>query len=213
MHIASGSGVVHVAQRLIPQTPVYEVLTGDLPSDSELVECAQTDPEAFAALYLRYIDSIYAHCFWRLGDRDAAEDATSQIFTQALAGLARFDERRGPFRSWLFAIANHVVVDQYRKSPSSGRLDNAAELPAPGLSPEDHAIVIEQGRSLHAALEELPARERQVLELRHAGLTGTETGKVLGCQTGAVGVAQFRAIRKLRALLQADGSLEGPRDV
>ena len=66
---------------------------------------------------------------------------------------------------------------------------------------------------MHAALEELPARERQVLELRHAGLTGTEIGKVLGCQTGAVGVAQFRAIRKLRALLQADGSLEGPRNV
>ena len=196
------------------QTPVHEIPAGDLRADSELVERAQTDPEAFAMLYLRYIDSIYAHCYWRLGDQDAAEDATSQIFTQALAGLTRFDERRGSFRSWLFTIAHHVVVDQYRKSPHSGTLDSAVELPAPGLSPEDHAIAVEQEHSLHAALDELPARERQVVELRLAGLTGVEIGKVLGCRAGAVGVAQFRAIRKLRTLLAVDETpMEGPRNV
>jgi RNA polymerase sigma-70 factor (ECF subfamily) len=196
------------------QTPVHEVLTGDLCSDSELVERAQSDPEAFEALYLRYIDSIHAHCFWRLGDREAAEDATSQIFTQALAGLPRFDERRGSFRSWLFTIAHHVVVDQYRKSPHAGTLDGAAELPATDLSPEDHVIATELERSLRAALDELPARERQVVELRLAGLKGVEIGKVLGCRTGAVGVAQFRAIRKLRTMLSAgDAAVEGPRNV
>jgi RNA polymerase sigma-70 factor (ECF subfamily) len=178
------------------------------------VKSARTDPEAFATLYLRYIDVIHAHCFWRLGNRHAAEDATSQVFTQALAGLAQFDERRGSFRSWLFTIAHHVVVDQYRKSTSSGTLDSAAELPDTDLSPEEHAIAIEQERSLHAALDELPARERQVVELRLAGLTGNEIGKVLGCRSGAVGIAQFRAVRKLRVLLSADATpVEGPRNV
>lgn len=196
------------------QTPVQEVLTGDGRTDSELVERARTDPEAFATLYLRYVDSIYAHCYWRLRDRDAAEDATSQIFTQALAGLSRFDARRGPFRSWLFTIAHHVVVDQYRKPPNSGTLESAAELLATDQSPEDQAIAAEQERSLRAALDELTARERQVVELRLAGLTGSEIGQALGCRTGAVGIAQFRAIRKLRTLLATDETLlEGPRDV
>ena len=195
------------------QTPVHDSLTGDARSDGELVERAQADPEAFATLYLRYIDQIYAHCFWRLGNRDAAEDATSQIFTQAFAGLARFDERRGPFRSWLFTIANHVVVDQYRKSPHAGTLDGATELPATDLSPEDHAIATEMERSLHAALDALTARERQVVELRLAGLTSAEIGKVLGCQAGAVGVAQYRAIRRLRTLLADNNAVEGPQNV
>ena len=94
-----------------------------------------------------------------------------------------------------------MVVDQYRKSPHAGHARWRSRLPATDLSPEDHAIAIEQERSLHAALDELPARERQVVELRLAGLTGAEIGKVLGCRTGAVGIAQFRAVRKLRALL------------
>jgi RNA polymerase sigma-70 factor (ECF subfamily) len=200
--------------RSLRQPSVHEESIPDLRSDTELVEHAQTDPQAFATLYLRYVDPIHAHCFWRLGDRDAAEDATSQIFTQALAGLARFDAQRGSFRSWLYTIAHHVVVDHYRKAPRAGTLDGAAELPATDRSPEDHALAIEQERSLHAALDALPARERQVVELRLAGLTGAEIGTVLGCRTGAVGIAQFRAVRKLRALLAVDDTLgEGGRNV
>jgi RNA polymerase sigma-70 factor (ECF subfamily) len=200
--------------RSLRQPSVYQPPSHDLRSDDELVEHAQTDPQAFATLYLRYIDSIHAHCYWRLGDREAAEDATSQIFTQALAGLARFDDQRGSFRSWLYTIAHHVVVDHYRKSPRSGTLDGAADVPATDLSPEGHALAAEQKRSLHAALDALPARERQVVELRLAGLTGSEIGTVLGCRTGAVGTAQFRAVRKLRALLAVDDiQVEGPHNV
>jgi RNA polymerase sigma-70 factor (ECF subfamily) len=106
------------------------------------------------------------------------------------------------------------VVDHYRKPANAGTLESAAELAASDLSPEDHAIATEQERWLRAALDALPARERQVVELRLAGLTGIEIGEVLGCRSGAVGVAQFRAIRKLRALLsKEDTSEEGSRNV
>jgi RNA polymerase sigma-70 factor (ECF subfamily) len=177
------------------------------------VRRALTDSEAFAALYLRYVDSIHAHCYWRLGNREAAEDATSQVFTQALSGLAQFDAHRGTFRSWLFTIAHHVVIDQHRKSNRTGVFDAAVDIPDGGLSLEEHAIAAERGQSLQAALDQLPARERQVVDLRLAGLTGVEIGKVLGCRTGAVGVAQFRAIRRLRSLMGVDIQSEGHPDV
>jgi RNA polymerase sigma-70 factor, ECF subfamily len=182
-------------------------------SDSELLGRAQTDAEVFATLYLRYVDSIHAHCFWRLRNREAAEDATSQVFMQALSGLSEFDANRGTFRSWLFTIAHHVVVDQHRRTNRSGVFDDAVEIPDGGLSPEERAIAAESVRSLQMALDQLSARERQVVDLRLAGLTGVEIGKALGCRTGAVGVAQFRAIRRLRSLMGIEIQSEGHPDV
>lgn len=190
------------------EAPVWEAL-----ADHELVGRALTDPEAFATLYLRYVDCIHAHCIWRLGHREAAEDATSQVFTQALSRLAQFDARRGTFRSWLFTIANHVLIDQHRKSHRAGAFDALADLPDGDLSPEDRAIAADRERTLQTALDQLPVRERQVVDLRLAGLTGVEIGKVLGCRSGAVGVAQFRAIRRLRSLMGVDIQAEGHHDV
>ena len=69
-------------------------------SDAILVSRALREREAFAALYLRYLDEMSRFCFLRLQDEDAARDATQQIFAQALAGLAHYRES-GQFRAWL----------------------------------------------------------------------------------------------------------------
>ena len=75
-------------------------------SDQALVERAQRNPAAFEGLYDRYLDPIYAYCHRRLGTRELAEDATSQVFVQALAALPRF--RAHSFRAWLYTIAHNA---------------------------------------------------------------------------------------------------------
>ena len=70
---------------------------------------AQRDPYAFALLYTRYLDPIHRYCYRRLGSREAAEDATSLVFAKALSALPRYHDTS--FRSWLFTIAHHVVID------------------------------------------------------------------------------------------------------
>jgi RNA polymerase sigma-70 factor (ECF subfamily) len=57
---------------------------------------------------------VFRHCYRKLGTREAAEDATSLVFTKALAAIDRFDADRGTFAAWLFTIANHVLTDQFR---------------------------------------------------------------------------------------------------
>lgn len=181
--------------------------------DGELVIGTRTDPQAFAALYLRYVGAIHAYCYWRLGSRETAEDATSQVFAQALAGLPRFDGNRGTFRSWLFVIANHVVIDHYRKTRPSAAIDSVLNIPDNSSSPEELAVASEQREALRKALQQLSPRERQVVELRLAGLTGREIGEVLGCSTSAIGAAQYRAVSHLRMLLGKENAPEGMLDV
>lgn len=171
--------------------------------DAVLVARAQSDPAAFAPLYDRYFDRIYRFCYHRLGGWDAAEDATSLVFAKALAALPTC--RPDAFRSWLFAIAHHVVTDRFRQARPTQPLTTIAEVADASPTPEDAAIAADERRSLHVLLARLPTDQRRALELRLAGLTGAETAEVLGRSHTAVRLLQFRAVARLRALLA-----EGP---
>lgn len=170
--------------------------------DADLVAHAKHDRKAFAALYDRYLGPIYRYCFSRLGTKEAAEDATGLIFTKALDGLTSC--RDGHFRSWLFAIARNVVVDAHRSARPAEPLEAAAELPDPSPSPDDLALRADDGRTVRALLTQLTPEQREIVELRLAGLTGPEIAQALGRTHAAVRVAQFRAYTRLRSLLHPD---------
>ena len=170
--------------------------------DAALVVRARVDPEAFGTLYDRYVEAVYRYCAFRLGSREAAEDATSLIFAKALAGLPRY---RGPsFRAWLFGIAHHTVIDTYRLARHDLSLDVAQDLDDPAASPEEIALSNETTQVLTAALSQLTPDQRQVIELRLAGLTAAEIGVALGRSRGTITVAQHRAMRRLQHLLTAE---------
>lgn len=176
-----------------------EAATDAAEDETELVARAKRDRAAFAPLYVRYFDRVYRYCYRRLGNQDAAAEATSQVFAKALAALPGC--RAASFRSWLFAIAHNVVADEYRSRRPDQSLEAAADLPDAGPSPEDLALAAEERRSLQALLARLPPDQRRVVELRLVGLTGHEIGRVLGRSRSAVDAAQFRAVVRLRALL------------
>lgn len=179
------------------------------PGDDDLVVRARNDRAAFAALYRRYVTAIHRYCYRRLGNREAAEDATSQTFARALASLPNYRQRdNGSFRGWLFTIAHHVATDMLRADRPQAALDEAWWIADESPSPEQAALDGEDRRLVQALLITLPPAERRVVELRLAGLTSAEMAAVLGKTRNAVDVAQLRAVRRLQALLPAPGSEE-----
>jgi RNA polymerase sigma-70 factor (ECF subfamily) len=173
--------------------------------DARVVALAQRDPRAFAPLYDRYFDPVYRYCFRRLGDREAAADAAAQVFAKALAALPRYREDAPSFRSWLFAIAHNVIVDDLRARRPVAPIAAAEHVAATGPSPEDVVLTDETGGTVRTLLASLPPDQRQILELRLAGLTGPEIAAALGRSLGAVKIAQVRAFAKLRATFDPAG--------
>jgi RNA polymerase sigma-70 factor (ECF subfamily) len=175
-------------------------------SDDVLAERALYDPEAFTLLYRAHALNVYRYCYRKLQDRDSAEDATSQTFVNAYAGLRRLGHK--PFRPWLFAIAHNVVVDMHRTRRPLSSLDDVDVQQDPDPSPETLAIAGEQRDAMQLLLRQLPKRDREVVELRMAGLTGGEIAQALGCSRDAVRAAQYRAIHRLRELMETEGTGE-----
>ena len=176
--------------------------------DAALVACAQVDPAAFAGLYRRYLDPVYAYCWYRLGSRESAEDATSQIFLKALTALPSYRGDR-TFRSWLFAIAHNVVVDHYRTQRPSRPLDDAAEVVDSHASPEDLGVAAVDAAAMRALLVHLTPDQARVIELRLTGLSESEIAQVLNRRPGAVRATQFRALERLRTLFGVSPTQKG----
>ncbi|MDQ2655439.1 MAG: sigma-70 family RNA polymerase sigma factor [Chloroflexota bacterium] len=182
--------------------------------DARLVASAQADAREFGPLYSRYADPVYRYCYRKLGHPETAADATAQVFVQALAALPGYRLRGASFRAWLFTIAHNVIVDHYRARRQVAPIAEAAHVPTAEPSPEERLLRDEAGSTVRALLATLPAEQRQILELRLAGLAGSEIAAVLGRTPGAVRVAQVRAIARLRETLASSDSnvqARGPR--
>ena len=186
--------------RTAPRSPLP---SGARPIDSDaaLVTAARRERAAFAPLYLRYVDPVYRYCLRRLCSREAAEDATAQVFAKALAALPGYRENNASFRSWLFAIAHNVLVDAGRSARPQNPLDESLPLPDPGMGPEEEALAAEGQREVRLLLASVPPDQRRVLELRLAGLTTTEIAAALGSSPGAVRASQYRAVKRLRLVM------------
>jgi RNA polymerase sigma-70 factor (ECF subfamily) len=184
-------------------------------SDAVLVAQAKHgDSAAFALLYRRYVDRVYAFAARRLASRGAAEEAAQEIFMRALAGLGRCREEKA-FAGWLFAIARNVLHEHYRAARrSGGSYTDSIDSEDPDPSPEERVVRAEATSELLAARERcLAANEWELFDLLLADLTDAEIAVALGRRPGAVRTAHWRLLIKLRGCLSGRASLKGDRDV
>ncbi len=189
-----------------PDAGRREARAGERDPDLVAVLAAQHDRAAFAVLYRRYLDRVYAYAFYQLRDHHDAEDATERTFLAALHGLPRFRDAGATFRSWLFTIAHNTIANA-RRSRSRRKalpLPDGWDRAAPDADPAGLVSRADELRSVLGAVDELADDRRQVVLLRFVdGLSSVEIGQVLGRSPGAVRVLLHRALRELEARLSS----------
>ena len=167
-----------------------------------LVRAAQTDSQAFGALYDRYVQRVYRYCYYRTSNALDAEDLTAQIFLAALEALPRY-RQDGHFAAWLFSIARRKVTDHYRRVPPVS-LDEAALLPIQS----DLTLDLEASQRkehLLRLIQSLAEEERELIHLRYvAELSFAEIGAMLRKKEEAVKKTLYRLLVRLKHDLEAD---------
>jgi RNA polymerase sigma-70 factor (ECF subfamily) len=169
-----------------------------------LVRAAQTDAQAFGALYDRYVQRVYRYCYYRTNHAPDAEDLTAQIFMSALEGLPRY-RQDGHFGGWLFAIARKKVADFHRRT-----LYRQVPLDEAVLPPihTDLAVDVEKFQRRERLLKRIQALaedERDLIHLRYvAELSFAEIARTLQKNEEAVKKTLYRLLARLKQELEAD---------
>ena len=172
------------------------------------------DAAAFRHLVDANAGTLFHVCARITGDRAIAEDAVQEALFNAFRHLADFDGRAA-FSTWLYRIAVNAALVQVRKrrhlelawsehddGDGTMLLDAADELP----TPDRHAVSADIRRDVEAELSRMTPIERTAFVLRHQeGRSLQEISAMLSLNVGAAKQAIFRAVRKLRAALEAPG--------
>jgi len=173
-------------------------------SDADLlVRVAERDRVAFELLYRRYVRSVFGLALRRLRDRQRAEDAVQETFAAVWRSAASYRPERGPAAPWLYAVARNAVVDRQRvRSELPGEVPERASA-EPG--PADRAESSFVAWRVHRALEELPEKEREVVELAYwSELSQSEIAAYLHIPLGTVKTRTRTGLARLADLLEGE---------
>jgi RNA polymerase sigma-70 factor (ECF subfamily) len=161
---------------------------------------------------------VVRYCRSRLGTERggvAADDVAQEVCLAVLKALPSYTDQGKPFLAFVYGIAAHKVVDAHRHA-GRDRSEPTDEVPegfTDSAGPEQHALEMSASAEMRALLEQLPAKQREILVLRVVvGLSAEETALAVGSTPGAVRVAQHRAVAKLRGVLDDPGEDRGPDD-
>lgn len=175
-----------------------------LEEDQRLLELAKSNPDqAFADLYKKYVDRIYAFIMKRIRHEEEALDATSRVFLAAYRRLPHFTWQGHSFGSYLYKIASRELISFYRQSTKEQRNVEIEEHHAVHQTTEHDTEVKLSMEKVLAVLPELGEAHRAVIDLKYFGeLSNQEIAKALGWSPNKVAVTALRALRKVKELVQ-----------
>ena len=174
-----------------------------------LVERAQAgESEAFGLIYDRYFDTVFRFAYFRVGNRQLAEDLTADTFLRALKRIGSFTWQGRDLGAWLVTIARNLVADhfksgRYRLEVTTGDvLDAEREDRGPEGSPEAAVVDHITNVALLKAVKQLNPEQQECIVLRFLhGFSVAETAQTMGKNEGAIKALQYRAVRALARLL------------
>ncbi len=122
------------------------------------------DREAVSALYDRHPAAAYGLAMHMVGAA-AAEDVVHDSFVVVLANASAFDPARGAFRPWLLRVVHNRCANLLRRQ-RTGDPEQLQRIEDPADEPAEKTISALAGGEVRAALSELPAEQREVIN-RH----------------------------------------------
>ncbi|WGV61091.1 RNA polymerase sigma factor [Brevibacillus brevis] len=148
--------------------------------------------------FLTYSQDVYRFLVYYTGRTDI-DDLVQETFIRALKAM-QGTEVENP-KTWLFAIARNVAIDERRKAKLISWLPDIflQHLVSPDKTPEESLMLSENKRLLYEMINQLKSSYRDVLILRGIkGLSSKETAEVLGWTEAKVNLTLHRAIKAIQ---------------
>lgn len=162
------------------------------------------DTDAFRVLVDRHSRAIYRLGYRLTRNEMDADDVVQETFLRAYRRLDTWDGRAS-FGTWAHQIAANYALDLLRKQKRTGAEELGETEPTDHAPRTDDSVLLRVGvaRALDQGMRTLSGNERTAFVLRHyEGMSIEEIGRILGTETNATKHTIFRAVRKLRQILE-----------
>lgn len=164
------------------------------------------DARAFEVIFDRHADVAFSLAYRMCGRRALAEDVVQDAFLSLWRSGARYDRTRGSVRSWVLGVVHNRAIDLFRRESTRTGNDvsdeQAVERLASGESTEREVQRRDDAAQVQAALSELPAEQRQVIQLAYyGGFSHSEISAMLDLPAGTVKGRMRLGLTKLRVSL------------
>jgi RNA polymerase sigma-70 factor (ECF subfamily) len=182
------------------------VVTADIRNlaDEEVMQLVgEGSPRAFELLYDRHGGAAFSLAYRMVGDRVMAEDISQEAFLSIWRSRMRYDPARGSVRTWVLGIVHNRAIDGLRRGASHERrreqLDGVEERHEAPERTDVEAARREQARSVHSALDTLPADQRRTIELAYfGGFSHSQIAELLDEPIGTIKGRMRLGLGKLR---------------
>lgn len=171
---------------------------------SLMVRAQQGSESDYQQLLTELANVIHAYLRKRFGNQPFLEDCVQESLLAIHKARHTYDPQR-PFRPWFFTIVRHKMIDYLRHKKSYQRVIKYHQQEKAVREQQVKRDMMEDTIDNDNLLGELPPRYRMALTLtKLAGFTNAEAAKQLGISEGAVKVRVYRAINKLRQIIEAE---------
>jgi RNA polymerase sigma-70 factor (ECF subfamily) len=187
----------------MPSLDVAEARDRDL-----VLRIGAGDQEAFRGLFGRYAPSAKALALRVVRQSNLAEEIVQEAFMALWTNPNGYDQQRGSVKSWLMGTVHHRAVDLVRREEAHRRRAERSIPEALATEPDPAEQVVqevgapEEREAVRAALDGLPAEQRQVIELMYfGGRSQSQIAAELGLPLGTVKSRTLLGMRRLRGAL------------
>jgi RNA polymerase sigma-70 factor (ECF subfamily) len=191
-------------------------------TDKDLIGRAlHGEPAAFNELLHRYQQPVYAYIYHLVPNKSDVDDVFQEVFLKVMENLGSYRHQE-KFKSWVFTIANHTVIDRVRhaklveqvpldapvRAHAGGRATVGDTIAHHAALPDEAYATREFRAHLARAVASMPEEQRQVFLLRAEGdLSFKEIAATLGCPLNTALGRMHYALTHLRKTL--DSSFAG----
>lgn len=167
------------------------------------VKTEQSD--VYSELYSKYFPKLYKYTLYRVGDINTAEDLVSEVFEKVLVKFNTYNPGKGKFSTWLYTIANNVIINYFKKKKQYTELIDLENVEAK-YRLEDLIIDRELKKLLLKGIMCLDDRQRNIIALKFgACLTNRQIARITNITESNVGTILFRSLKKLKDILKEQG--------
>jgi len=164
------------------------------------------EPRAFEVIFDRHSQAAFSLAYRMCGRRAMAEDVVQEAFMSLWRSGARYDRRRGSVRSWVLGVVHNRAIDAFRRGlvrDSRNVSDEGIADRLPAAEQTDVEVARrDEARTVRVALDELPAEQRQVIELAYfGGFTHVQIAEMLELPPGTVKGRMRLGLTKMRMAL------------